>query len=516
MKISQLQSFNPNYKNNSIKNNNAPKNIARASVSSESAVMPYGTANLRDTTYNSLLIKRSSPVFAGALEKSARALAKQIPLDERLADAFSFMKHGDLIITGKNLHETQKAMIDSLKRLKNNVIKRAFFIEDDNFKGALGFTKNALNETEVINGSAKKLFLTTGGNQYYLEPHDSFYVINGDILKYGDSTITIKDHPKTDLSMQRHIYAQAFDFQKEAEEVIEKQNKKSLMQMFQEQKPIQKITFDDVIGQDEVVNELRESILYPLRSPRAYENIDLTHGFILTGPPGTGKTYSANALRNEAGMNGRYLNGLELESKWVGESEKGWRDLFEEARANQPYLMFIDEFDAVARARGGSDQYGDKVVNQILTLMTDIEDNKDNVFVLAATNHFDALDPAIIRSGRFGKHLNYKLPDKETIKMLFKNHSKNKPLDNNLLLDELAQKMFDLKASGADVKFLINDAYLKGYRRAGITEKLKRNMPVDDDLDRFKIINEDFDAAIKAFAEGRSKNSRNPIGFNKK
>lgn len=101
MKISPLQSFNPNYKNNSIKNNNAPKNIARTSVSSEAAVMPYGQANLRDTTYNSLQIKRSSPVFAGALEKSARALAKQIPLDERLADAFSFMKHGDLIITGK-------------------------------------------------------------------------------------------------------------------------------------------------------------------------------------------------------------------------------------------------------------------------------------------------------------------------------------------------------------------------------------------------------------------------------
>lgn len=513
MKISPLQTFNPYSKINS-----GPKNaLPAAGVSNPAkAALPYSQGTLMDTTYNSLQIKKRTPVFTGALEKSARALAKQIPLDDRLADAFSFMKHGDLLITGKSLKESQKAMIDSLKRLKNNVIKRAFFIEDDNFKGVLGFTKNALNETEVINGSAKKLFLTTGNQQYYLDPHDSFYVINGDILKYGDSTITIKDHPKTDLSMQRHIYAQAFDFHKEAEEVIEKQNKKSLMQMFQEQKPVQKVTFEDVIGQDEVVNELRESILYPLRSPRAYENIDLTHGFILTGPPGTGKTFAANALRNEAGMNGRYLNGLELESKWVGESEGAWRDLFEEAKANQPYLMFIDEFDAVARARGGSDQYGDKVVNQILTLMTDIEDNKDSVFVLAATNHFDALDPAITRSGRFGKHLNFKLPDMETIKMLFKSHSKNKPLGNNISIKDIAQKMYDLKASGADVKFIINDAYLKGYRRAGITDKLKQNISVDDDLDRFKILNEDFDAAIKAFAEGRSKSARNPIGFNKK
>lgn len=513
MKISPLQTFNPYSKFNSKpKNTSYPEGMSKTAQST----LPYSTVTLMDMTYNSLQIKKSNPVFTGALERSARALAKQIPLDDRLADAFSFIKHGDLIITGNNLKDSQKAMIDSLKRLKNNVIKRAFFIEDDNFKGILGFTKNALSETEVINGGAKKLFLKTDGQQYYLDPHDSFYVINGDILKYGDSSITIKEHPKTDLSMQRHIYAQAFDFQKEAEEVIERQNKKSLMQMFQEQKPVQKVTFEDVIGQDEVVNELRESILYPLRSPRAFENIDLTHGFILTGPPGTGKTYAANALRNEAGMNGRYLNGLELESKWVGESEQAWRNLFEEAKANQPYLMFIDEFDAVARARGGSDQYGDKVVNQLLTLMTDIEDNKDNVFVLAATNHFDALDPAIIRSGRFGKHLNFKLPDKETIKMLFKSHSKSKPVDANLSLDDIAQKMFDLKASGADVKFIINDAYLKGYRRAGITEKLRANKPVDEDLDKFKILEEDFEAAIKAFAEGRSKTSRNPIGFNKK
>ncbi|CCY25475.1 aAA family ATPase CDC48 subfamily [Brachyspira sp. CAG:484] len=510
MKILPLQTFNPYHQSSQQQNAYIQKSYVKKSAPPP---LMYNTMVLRDTGYNSLLLNKNNPVFRGALEKSALSLAKQIPLEDRLADAFSFMKHGDLIITGKNIKDSQKAMMESLGKLKN-VIKRAFFIEDDNFNGTLGFTKNALNETEVINANPGRLFLTTDGKEYYLDAHDSYYVINGDSLKYNGSILNIKQKPKTNLSMHRHIYAKAFDFQKEADEMIEKQNKKSLMQIFQEKKPAHKVMFSDVAGQDEIVNELKESILYPLRMPRAYENMDLTHGFILTGPPGTGKTYIANALRNEAGMKGRYLNGLELESKWVGESEKGWRDLFDEAVSNQPYLIFIDEFDAVARARGGSDQFGDKVVNQILTLMTDIDDNKHDVFVLAATNHFDALDPAIIRSGRFGKHLHFKLPDLDATRKIFDIHSRNKPLSEDLSKDAITQKMFDLKASGADIKRLISDAYLKGYRRAGILEKLDKNALSDADLDNFRIVDEDFDSAIQAFAEGRTK--RKPIGFNQK
>lgn len=509
MKILPLQTFNPNHRTNLKQDctNNANRSIKSAPPPSA-----YTPLVLRDTTYNIIQINKNKPVFTGAIEKATLMLSKQIPLEERLADAFSFMKHGDLVITGKNIKDAQKSVIESIGKVKN-VIKRAFFIEDDNFNGTLAFTKNSFNETEVINANPGRLFLTTDGKEYYLDAHDSFFVIPGDSLKYDGSILNIKDKPKVDLSFHRFAYAKAFDFQQDANEMIMKQNKKSLMQLFQEKKPVHKVMFSDVAGQDDIINELKEGILYPLRKPRAYENMDLTHGFILTGPPGTGKTYVANALRNEAGMNGRYLNGLELESKWVGESEKAWRELFDEAIENQPYLMFIDEFDAVARARGGSDQYGDKVVNQILTLMTDIDDNKHDVFVLAATNHFDALDPAITRSGRFGKHLQFKLPDLDATGKIFDIHAKNKPLSENLSKDKIVKRMFDLKASGADIKRLINDAYQKGYRRAGILDKLDKNILSDADLDAFRITDEDFNSAIDAFSQGKA--GRRPIGFTK-
>src|SRR5699024_2560383 len=106
----------------------------------------------RDTGYNSLLLNKNNPEIRDTLKKQSLSQAKQIPLKERLADAFSFMKHGDLIITGKNIKDSQQAMMESLGKLKN-VIIRDFFIEDDNFNGTLGFTKNALNETEVINAN---------------------------------------------------------------------------------------------------------------------------------------------------------------------------------------------------------------------------------------------------------------------------------------------------------------------------------------------------------------------------
>lgn len=471
---------------------------------------------LQDTTYNKLQInpKISFKGSGGAIERSVTTLVKQIPLSERLADAFTFMKQGDLIITGKNIKDSQKAMLESLGKFKN-VIKRAFFIEDDNFEGTLGFFKKAFNETEIINANNEKMFITTGGQEYYLDPHDSFFIVPGDKIRYKESELEIKDKPKVNLSLHRGVYAKAFNFEDDAQKVIERQNKKALNELFREKKGAQKVMFKDVVGQDEAVTILQEQILYPLRNPRAFEHIDLSHGFILTGPPGTGKTYAANALKNEANINAKYLNGLELESKWLGESEKNWRELFQEAIDNQPYMIFLDEFDAVARARGGSDNYGDKVVNQILTLMTDIEENNYDIFVLAATNHFDALDPAIKRSGRFGVHIPFKLPDLDGTAKIFDVHTRNKPLSEDLDKAAIAKRMHSLQCSGADIKRLINDAYLQGYKRAGITEKLKANTLTNSDLDAFKILNEDFNAALDAFAESKKISSRKPVGFNK-
>ena len=509
MRITQIQTFNP-YQNQSghinpvTKTKNAPPLQQTAQYSDK----------LVDINHNRILLNKKQPVFTGMIEKATNILAKQLPLEERLADAFTFMKYGDLIITGKSLKEAQKSILETSDKLKKTMIKRAFFIEDDKYKGILAFRKDTLGDTEIINVNKGPLYITTDGREYEIPAKGSNYVIPGDKVRVDSSILEIKAKPKVDLSMHRFAYAKAFNFEKEAEEVIEKQNRKMLATLYNEKKPVKKTMFQDVIGQDDVIKELKENILYPLRMPRAYEHLDLHHGYILKGAPGLGKTHTAQALINEAGMNYRFLNGLELENKYVGESEAAWRDLFDEAIDNQPYLLFIDEFDSVGRARGGHDEYGDKVVNQILTCMTDIDVNKYDVFVMAATNFFDRLDKALIRSGRFGKILDFKQPDLNATRKLLDSYTKGKPVSGELSKDEIAKKMFDLKCTGADIKRLVTDAYLKGYDRAGITAKLDANTLTDADLDRFKIIDIDFENAIKNFAENK-KPDRKPVGFNK-
>lgn len=505
MRIPQIQSFTFNQYQNNLNNS--------ASAQTSSAGGRLRNVSCDTFQKRNLPIKKQT-IFTGAIEKAITTLGKQFPLDDRLADAFSYMKYGDLVITSNNLKTAQKSLMESLKHLNKNVIKRAFFIEDDNLKGTLAFVKDALGDTEIINANGKSVFILTDGREYELPKNGTYYVIPGDAVKIENNIINIKDKPKTDLSLHRFAFAKPFNFEKEAEEVILRQNRKVLTNMYAEKKPVKKTMFTDVIGQDEVIKELKENILYPLRMPRAYENLDLHHGFILKGGPGLGKTHTATALINEAGMNYRFLNGLELENKYVGESEAAWRELFDEAKANQPYLLFIDEFDAVGRARGGHDEYGDKVVNQILTCMTDIDANRLDVFVMAATNFFEKLDSAITRSGRFGKILDFKHPDLNATRKLLDNYTKGRPVSENLSKDKIAQKMYAVKCTGADVKRLVTDAYLKGYDRAGITAKLEANTLTDADLDEFRIIDEDFEKAIKNFLDGKKKD-RQAIGFNK-
>ena len=276
------------------------------------------------------------------------------------------------------------------------------------------------------------------------------------------------------------------------------------------------ITFKDVAGQDEAKESLQEVVDF-LHNPGKYTTIGakLPKGALLVGPPGTGKTHIARALANEAGANFISLNGLDLESKWVGESEANWRSLFTEAKENQPTIIFLDEFDAVARSRDSKDEYGNKVVNQILTLMTDIDNEGDSVFVIGATNNYAALDKAIIRSGRFGKHYEVKEPDMDALREIFKVHTKKKTLDENINTEELLSKLHSLKATGADIKHIVNDAHNNGYVRAGIFTKMENKTFNSNDLKDFKIEKEDFDKAIDDFMKDRKSNTRKPIGYNK-
>lgn len=480
------------------------KNVTQPSQNADRAM----DLNLLNKNYNQINFK--------AIPSTLTAdLVKKIPLEDRIASILQNFKLGDLLLVGKDLQDCAKKMYKS-EGLGNNPIKRSFYIAEEGLGGNLGFTINSLGDKEVINLNDFNIPLISGTKTYSLKPEESFYIVDGDILAVQGNLLTIKNKPKTDLSLYRKAFARPFDHEKEVKQQIEQINKKTLSTLFTTKKNTgSKVTFADVGGLDSLKETLKRDIIYPLRYPDAYEHFDVNHGAILYGPPGTGKTHIARALANEAGANFISLNGLDMDSMWAGEAEKNWRNLFQEAKENQPTIIFLDEFDAVAKKRGGIDEHGDKIVNQILTLMTDIDNDKDEVYVLAATNNFENLDKAIVRSGRFGKHYKVDAPDFNGLKDIFKIHTKNKKVDENVDIDSMLRKMESLHATGADVRFVVNEAHNYGYLRAGIFEKMDNKTFKKSDMDDFKILQEDFDKAMDDFTKDKKSSNRRPVGFNK-
>lgn len=462
------------------------------------------------------LNKNYNQISFNGISKSSFDLVQQIPFEDRLASMMEKYMQGDLILVGRKIHKAKLRMLESLDNL-DGAVKRVFFIPDERIPGYLAFSKTKEGLNQIINLNDYDIDLLSGNAQKAetLTKNNSYYIFNGDTVCMLDRFFfDIKENSKTDLSKYRKNFCEAKDFSESINEELTKLNRKTISQLSKETKATpSKVTFKDVGGQDELIEELKRSIIYPLKYPEVYENFDINRGFILYGPPGTGKTHIARALANEADVNFVSLNGVEMESKWVGESEENWRNLFDEAKQKQPTIMFIDEFDAIAKARGGKDVYGDKVVNQILTLMTDLDNNAENVFVIGATNNFKALDSAIIRSGRFSKHLEVKMPDLDGTRKILDIHTAKKPLDRSVNKDQLSEQLYKLKASGADIKYIVNEAHSTGYERAGIYEKMEHGTLKGRDLTGFRITPEDFEKAINKFNETRNGTQRKPIGF---
>ena len=282
--------------------------------------------------------------------------------------------------------------------------------------------------------------------------------------------------------------------------------------------------FKDVGGQKDVIAKIEEEIVFPLVWPDAFGHI-MNKGAILCGPPGTGKTYIARALANEVserlGQKVTFMNidGNALNKSEVGLTEENWRKQFAEARENQPCIIFIDEGDAFTQQRDSSSnaRYDNKTVNQILTLMSELEESDDKVFVIMATNRLEMMDSAITRDGRFGVIINVDLPDKDGCREIFDIHIKNRVADENMDRDSVAKMLVDKKASGAMIAGVVERAFKNSYRRCGIYDKMRAGTFTYDDLKDVKIVMEDVQKAIEESAKSErlkkgTLNSR-PIGF---
>ncbi|WP_418285754.1 CDC48 family AAA ATPase [Halorubrum sp. DTA46] len=226
------------------------------------------------------------------------------------------------------------------------------------------------------------------------------------------------------------------------------------------------VTWNDVGGLEDTKERLRETIQWPLEYPEVFEELDMqaAKGVLMYGPPGTGKTLLAKAVANEAESNFISIKGPELLNKFVGESEKGVREVFSKARENAPTIVFFDEIDSIATERGknsGDSGVGERVVSQLLTELDGLESLED-VVVIATTNRPDLIDSALLRPGRLDRHVHVPVPDEEARRKILDVHTRNKPLADDVDLDALARKTDGYV--GADIEAVTREASMNASR----------------------------------------------------
>ncbi|KKF39702.1 peptidase [Halorubrum saccharovorum] len=221
------------------------------------------------------------------------------------------------------------------------------------------------------------------------------------------------------------------------------------------------VTYADIGGLEDQMQEVRETVEMPLEHPDMFEDVGITppSGVLLYGPPGTGKTMLAKAVANETDATFIKMAGSELVHKFIGEGAKLVRDLFEVARENQPAVLFIDEIDAIASKRTDSKTSGDAEVQRtMMQLLSEMDgfDERGEVRIIAATNRFDMLDPAILRPGRFDRLIEVPKPGTEGREIIFQIHTRKMNLASDIDFAELAE--MTPEASGADIKAICTEA----------------------------------------------------------
>ena len=256
------------------------------------------------------------------------------------------------------------------------------------------------------------------------------------------------------------------------------------------------VRWEDIGGLESVKRELMEAVEWPLKYPELYKKLgyQMPKGILLYGPSGTGKTLLAKAVATESEANFISVRGPELLSKWVGESERGIREVFRRARQAAPCIIFFDEIDAIApiRGLGGDSMVTERVVSQLLTELDGIQP-LSGVVVLAATNRIDMLDPALLRAGRFDKLLYVPLPDRAARLQILQIHTRGKPLKEDVDLGRIADMTDGF--SGADLAAVVNTAVSLVLQE--FVNKYKTPEEVQKHLDEAVVSYRHFEEAIK-------------------
>ena len=304
--------------------------------------------------------------------------------------------------------------------------------------------------------------------------------------------------PEIDLSSQsipvetlRKIIVTMQDFM----DVVKEMEPSAMREVFVE---VPDVKWEDIGGLSSIKQELQEAVEWPLKYQGVFAYADAMppKGILLYGPPGTGKTLMAKAAANESEANFISIKGPELLSKWVGESEKGVREVFRKARQAAPCIIFFDEVDAIAPRRGGGmgadSHVTERLISQLLTELDGLE-ILTNVVVIAATNRPDIVDPALLRPGRFDRLLYVPPPDKNSRMQIIKIHTKKKPLAEDINMDDLVGHTEGY--TGADIASLASAAVMLALREH--VAKYKDPKEADSHQQELKIHMKHFEDAMK-------------------
>ena len=260
---------------------------------------------------------------------------------------------------------------------------------------------------------------------------------------------------------------------------------------------IHTISYEDIGGLGDQLQKVREMIELPLKHPILFTRlgIDPPRGVLLHGPPGTGKTLIAKAVASETNAHFTSINGPEIISKYYGESEKQLREIFDEAAANAPAIIFIDELDSIAPKREDvSGEVERRVVAQLLTLLDGMQ-GRDNVVVIGATNRQDAIDPALRRPGRFDREIEIGVPDKNGRAEIIGIHTRGMPISDDFDLEWLLDNTHGFV--GADISALVRESAMKALRRYLPEIDLDEEQIPPEVLEKMAVIMPDFKMAIK-------------------
>ena len=489
----RISSISNNYYINNNFNNKKNASLQKGLIIGNNTTLPesYG---------RNLVNFKSSAEIIKKLEK--------IPFQEKFWQLSGNLDVGNALLVTNNLKSFQRMFNDIVQKKAITFNKISVMIEpkieENIFLLALPDKTTLYNINErpmIINGMDSIL----PDSARLVEPDDRIRMLGSWTPIYSD--------PVMDLTSYVEYYSKTYDFTERIDKTLLSLTKSFVDEIVNPPRKNEKdkITFESVGGQDEAIKKLKENALFPMRFPKAFKGMKPCRGAILYGPPGTGKSLLAKAFANESGATVFEQSATEFASKYHGASEKICRELFDKAIEAQPSIIFIDEIDALGKARGGTDDFNDNTLNQFLKCMTQIDENNDKVFVIGATNRVGVLDPALTRAKRLELLVECKAPDLKGTKDILNIYTKDMPLEDGFNKENIAEKMFKKSLTGADIASISTKAHLNALIRTGIYKSMWENKFSDEKMDYFRISEVDFEKAIEDFQS--SKSERKSIGF---